>query len=120
MNKNLFKKVLSNPLALAGFIIIVIIFLLAMLAPWIAPYDPDAFDVKAILLSPSWQHWMGTDGLGRDVWSRMLYGGRISLLVGFVAVGISTAIGIILGALAGYYRGWIETIIMRLVDAMPG
>ncbi len=103
---------------MAGFIIITIMFILAMLAPLIAPYDPDAFDVKAILLSPSWQHWMGTDGLGRDVFSRMLYGGRISLMVGIVAVGISTAIGIMLGALAGYYRGWIDTLIMRLVDVM--
>ena len=118
MQKNIFIKALSNPLALAGFIIITIMFLLAMLAPWVAPYDPDAFNVKAILLAPSWQHWMGTDGLGRDVLSRMLYGGRISLLVGLVAVGISTAIGIILGALAGYYRGWVDTVIMRLVDIM--
>ncbi len=118
MNKGLLKKALSNPLAMAGFIIIVSIFILAILAPWIAPYDPDAINVKAILISPSGQHWMGTDGLGRDVLSRMLYGGRISLLVGLVAVGISTAIGILLGALAGYYRGWVDTFIMRLVDVM--
>lgn len=118
MKNNLLKKMLSNPLSMAGFIIISVVFLLALLAPLIAPYDPNAYDVKAILLSPSWQHWMGTDGLGRDVLSRMLYGGRISLLVGFVAVGISTAIGIILGALAGYYRGWVDTVIMRLVDVM--
>ncbi len=118
MNSNLFNKVLENPLSKAGFVIIVSIFLLAMLAPLIAPYDPNDFDVKSILLAPSWQHWMGTDGLGRDVFSRMLYGGRVSLLVGFVAVGISTAIGIILGALAGYYRGWVDTVIMRLVDVM--
>lgn len=118
MNKDLFKKALSNPLAMAGFIIIVLVFLLALLAPWIAPYDPDALDVKAILLSPSLTHWMGTDALGRDVLSRMLFGGRISLLVGIVAVGISTTIGIILGALAGYYRGWVDTVIMRLVDVM--
>ncbi len=118
MQRNILAKALSNPLALAGFIIIMMMFLLAMLAPWLAPYDPDAFDVKAILLGPSWQHWMGTDGLGRDVLSRMLFGGRISLLVGLVAVGISTAIGIVLGALAGYYRGWVDTVIMRLVDIM--
>ena len=118
MNWLLFKRTLSNPLALAGFIIILFIFLLAMLAPFIAPYDPNDINVKAILLSPSLQHWMGTDGLGRDVLSRMLYGGRISLLVGLVAVGISTIIGILLGAIAGFYRGWIDVCIMRLVDVM--
>jgi peptide/nickel transport system permease protein len=118
MDKNLLQKALTNPLSKAGFIIIVMIFLLAMLAPIIAPFDPDDINVKAILLGPSWQHWMGTDGLGRDVLSSMLYGGRISLLVGLVAVGISTAIGIILGAIAGYYRGWVDTLIMRLVDVM--
>ncbi len=118
MNKNLLFKALNNPLSKAGFIIIVVVFLLAMLAPLIAPYDPDDINVKVILIAPTWQHWMGTDGLGRDVLSRMLFGGRISLLVGLVAVGISTVIGIILGAIAGYYRGWVDTVIMRLVDVM--
>ena len=118
MNLSMFKKALSNPLALAGFIIILLIFVLAMLAPFIAPYDPNEINVKAILLGPSMQHWMGTDGLGRDVLSRMLHGGRISLLVGLVAVGISTLIGILLGAIAGFYRGWVDVLIMRLVDVM--
>jgi peptide/nickel transport system permease protein len=112
------KKILQNPLALTGLLLISAILFLALLAPWLAPYDPDAIQVKQILLGPSAGHWMGTDGLGRDVWSRMLYGGRVSLLVGLVAVGISTVIGIILGALAGYYRGWADTVIMRLVDIM--
>lgn len=118
MNKSLLSKAITNPLTKAGFIIIVAIFLLAMLAPIIAPFDPDDINVKSILIAPSAQHWMGTDGLGRDVLSRMLYGGRISLLVGLVAVGIATIIGIILGAIAGYYRGWVDTVIMRLVDVM--
>ncbi len=117
-NQSTLNQVLANPLARAGFVIILLIFILAILAPWIAPYDPDAIDVKAILLGPSGSHWMGTDGLGRDVWSRMLYGGRVSLLVGFVAVGISTCIGVILGMLAGYFRGWVDTTIMRFVDLM--
>ena len=103
---------------MVGFIIIVSVFILAMLAPLISPFDPNDIDVKAILLAPSWQHWMGTDGLGRDVLSRMLHGGRISLLVGLVADGIATAIGIVLGAISGYYRGWVDTLIMRLVDVM--
>jgi peptide/nickel transport system permease protein len=112
------KRAIQNPLALAGLIIIGLIALMAIFANWIAPFDPDAINVKAILLAPSWEHIMGTDGLGRDVWSRMLFGARISLLVGIVAVGISTLIGIILGAIAGYYRGWVDTVIMRFVDIM--
>ena len=115
---HVFKKSLINPLAMLGFIIILSVLVLALLAPIIAPYDANDINVKAILLGPSQAHWMGTDGLGRDVLSRMLHGGRISLLVGLVAVGISTAIGIVLGALAGYYRGWVDTVIMRLVDVM--
>jgi peptide/nickel transport system permease protein len=112
------KYVLANPLARWGAAIIGSILLLALLAPIIAPYDPEAIDVKSILVAPSTAHWMGTDGLGRDVFSRMLFGAQISLLVGFVAVGIATTIGIILGAVAGFYRGWVDVVIMRLVDVM--
>lgn len=115
---SLFTNTMRNPLSKVGFLMIAMMLLLALFAPLIAPFEPNAINVKAILLAPSWTHWMGTDGLGRDVFSRMLYGGQISLLVGFVAVGISTAIGIILGALAGYYRGWVDILIMRLVDVM--
>jgi peptide/nickel transport system permease protein len=118
MKHSLAIKTLSNPLALTGFVIIATILLLALFAPFIAPYDPDAIDVKAILISPSSAHLMGTDGLGRDVFSRMLFGARISLLVGIVAVGIATLIGVVLGAIAGYYRGWVDIVIMRLVDVM--
>ena len=118
MHQTFFHKALANPLAKTGVLIILVVFFLAVLAPFIAPYDPDDINVKAILLAPSAEHWMGTDGLGRDVLSRMLFGGQISLLVGLVAVGISTAIGIVLGALAGFYRGWVDTLIMRLVDIM--
>lgn len=112
------KHILDNGLARWGFAIIASILLLALFAPLIAPFDPDFINVKAILLPPSSAHWMGTDGLGRDVFSRMLFGAQISLLVGFVAVGISTIIGIILGAISGFYRGWVDTVIMRLVDVM--
>ncbi len=112
------KNILRNPLALSGTIIITVILILAIFAPLIAPYDPNFIDIESILVSPSSFHLMGTDGLGRDVFSRMLFGARISLLVGFVAVGIATAIGIILGSIAGFYRGWIDSIIMRLVDIM--
>jgi len=112
------NRALRNPLAFWGLVIIAVVLALALLAPLLAPYDPDAIDVKSILLPPSTAHWMGTDGLGRDVFSRMLFGSRISLLVGFVAVGIATLIGVILGAISGYYRGWVDVLIMRLVDVM--
>lgn len=112
------NRAMRNPLAFWGLVIIAIVLALALLAPVLAPYDPDAIDVKSILLPPSIAHWMGTDGLGRDVFSRMLFGSRISLLVGFVAVGIATLIGVILGAISGYYRGWVDVLIMRLVDVM--
>ena len=112
---NLFK---GNLLAIIGFIIISIILFVAIFAAFLSPYDPNYIDINSILLPPSYDHLMGTDGLGRDVLSRMLYGARISLFVGFVAVGIATLIGIFLGSIAGFYGGWIDSIIMRLVDIM--
>ena len=112
---NLFK---GNLLATVGFIIISIILFVAIFAPLLSPYDPNYIDINSILLPPSFDHLMGTDGLGRDVLSRMLYGARISLFVGFVAVGIATIIGIFLGSIAGFYGGWLDSIIMRLVDIM--
>ncbi|PKO54520.1 MAG: peptide ABC transporter permease [Betaproteobacteria bacterium HGW-Betaproteobacteria-2] len=112
------RRALSNPMAFGGFLIIAVIMMLALAAPLIAPFDPEAIDVKSILLPPSSTHWMGTDGLGRDVFSRMLFGARVSLMVGIVAVGIATLIGIVLGSISGYYRGWVDVFIMRLVDVM--
>ena len=108
----------GNPLTLIGFIIITIILFIAVFASVLSPYDPNYIDINSILLPPSFEHLMGTDGLGRDVLSRMLYGARISLFVGFVAVGIATLIGIVLGSIAGFYGGWVDSIIMRLVDIM--
>jgi peptide/nickel transport system permease protein len=91
---------------------------LAALAPKIAPWDPNRPDVRNILDGPSRAHPLGTDQLGRDVFSRMLYGARVSLAVGFVSVGIATLIGIALGAAAGYHGGTIDAMVMRLVDLM--
>jgi len=108
----------GNSLAIVGFIIISIILFVAIFAHFLSPYDPNYIDINSILLPPSLDHLMGTDGLGRDVLSRMLYGARISLFVGFVAVGIATLIGIILGSIAGFYGGWLDSVIMRLVDIM--
>jgi peptide/nickel transport system permease protein len=111
--KELFFK---NPLLLVGTLVVATVALLAILAPMIAPYDPSDINVRAILLPPSWEHWCGTDTLGRDVLTRMLYGARVSLAVGFVAVGIALLVGIILGSIAGHYGGRIDGALMRLTD----
>ncbi|HNR12846.1 MAG TPA: ABC transporter permease [Thermodesulfobacteriota bacterium] len=112
------RRFRRNKLALGGAGIILVLFIIAAFAPLLAPYDPDALDIKGLLAPPSAQHLMGTDDLGRDVLSRIIWGARVSLLVGFVAVGISVSVGIILGALAGYYGGSIDSMIMRFVDVM--
>lgn len=111
------QRLRQNRMALAGGIIVLCMFLMAAVASLVSS-DPSAIDISQRLLSPSWSHPLGTDDLGRDVLVRLLYGARISLLVGFVAVGISSLIGILLGALAGYYGGWIDALIMRFVDIM--
>ena len=107
-----------NRLALAGGVVVVALALLALLAPVISPRDPNRLDVKRILDAPSKAHPLGTDQLGRDVLSRMLYGARVSLAVGFVSVGIAAVIGIVLGSLAGYHGGTTDAMVMRLVDLM--
>lgn len=112
------RRLLSNPLAVSGAVIVMVLFVIALTAPWIAPWDPYEFDARHVLEGPSRAHWLGTDSIGRDVLSRMLYGARVSLMVGFVAVGISTAIGMALGAVAGFFGGIIDAIIMRFVDVM--
>jgi len=107
-----------NQLALAGGVVVAALVLLAVLAPLLAPRDPNRPDTKRILAPPSRSHWFGTDQLGRDVLSRVLYGARVSLAVGFVSVGIATLIGILLGSAAGYHGGVADNVIMRLVDLM--
>lgn len=109
---------MKNKLAVTGGVLVFLVFVLSIFAPWIAPHRPAAIDIDNILVGPSFSHPLGTDDLGRDVLSRMLWGGRISLEVGFVAVGIATIIGIILGSIAGYYGGLIDSLIMRAVDIM--
>jgi len=108
----------NNPLAVAGLLIVGFLCVVALSAPWLAPYDPQAIDTWHILEPPSRAHLLGTDPLGRDCLSRLIYGARISLLVGIVAVGIATVIGTFLGALGGFYGKWIDGLIMRFVDIM--
>lgn len=107
-----------NKMAMAGLALVVAMFAVSLAAPWLAPYDPGQIDLQAALLPPSAAHPMGTDPLGRDVLSRIIYGARVSLKVGFVAVGLATLIGLGIGALAGFYGGWVDFWLMRLVDLM--
>lgn len=101
-----------------GLGIVLVMSLAALCAPLIAPYDPTLEHDYAVLVPPCAEFWLGTDRLGRDVFSRLLYGGQVSLWVGFVAVGISVSIGTVLGLISGYFRGWVDEIIMRGVDVM--
>ncbi len=107
-----------NQLAVVAAAVVAVLALAAMLAPALAPWDAHKPDTRKILAGPSGSHWFGTDQLGRDVLSRVLHGSRVSLAVGFVSVGIATAIGVLLGAAAGYHGGTMDAVIMRLVDLM--
>jgi peptide/nickel transport system permease protein len=107
-----------NRMAMTGLALVLGLFVISIFAPWLAPYDPNLIDLKQVLMPPSPAHYLGTDTLGRDVLSRIIFGSRVSLKVGFVAVGLATLIGLFIGALAGYYGGWVDSALMRLVDLM--
>jgi peptide/nickel transport system permease protein len=110
-----FKK---SKVALTGLVILIVMYLVALLAPLLAPYDPIAQKdiVATSFMAPNAQHWLGTDRFGRDILSRILYGARISLAIGFIATLISITLGTVLGALAGYFGGKIDTFVMRFTD----
>lgn len=119
MIKNeILRRFMKNRLALAGGSIVILLFIVSALAPWLAPYDPNQINLDLVLAPPSSAHPFGTDQLGRDVLSRMIWGTRISLKVGFVATGISILIGTILGAISGFYGRWVDALVMRFTDIM--
>lgn len=116
------RRFTRNRLAVFGLFILIIMALFSIVGPWISPYDLDQYNVKNKNMAPNAQHWLGTDKLGRDVLLRLMLAGRISLTVGLIATGISVIIGATLGALAGFYRKFADTLIMRIADifmAMP-
>jgi len=118
-----FKKLLRNFAFTSGFILTVAIVIMALAAPLLAPYDPNLQDTSRRLEAPSKQHLLGLDDLGRDVLSRIVWGARISLMVGFSVVILASLVGVTLGAISGYFGGIIDTLIMRLTDillAFPG
>jgi peptide/nickel transport system permease protein len=105
-------------LAITGIVILAVMVALAVLAPWIAPYDPEKTDLFSIKAPPSSEHWLGTDAIGRDVLSRLLHGARFSLGIGVASAIIATVVGLAVGAVAGYYGGYLDGLLMRFVDLM--
>lgn len=105
-----------HPLIFWGGALVLVLVLMALTCQWLAPYDPNNQVLADRLLPPSWHHWMGTDQYGRDILSRMLYGSRISLAVGLVAVSLYVLIGTTVGSVAGYYGGWVDGLLMRVTD----
>jgi peptide/nickel transport system permease protein len=112
------RRLRRNRAALVGMGVIIMLVMVAILAPVLTPYDPNKTDMKARLQRPSLSHPLGTDNFGRDMFSRVLYGSRISLYVGFVAVGIGAIFGGVLGAVGGYYGGRLDNFIMRCMDVL--
>ncbi|MGH7567196.1 MAG: oligopeptide ABC transporter permease [Gemmatimonadota bacterium] len=114
------RRFRRNRLAMAGLAIMVLLYWVTLLAPFLAPYDPN-FQGNIVLnryLSPSMEHFLGTDKFGRDIFTRILYGARISLSIGFISIAISVTLGTLVGAMAGYFRGWVDTAIARLIDML--
>ncbi len=104
--------------ALAGLMILILLIITALLAPVISPFDPIKIDTSHNLFSPGSPYFFGTDQYGRDVFSRVLYGSRISLVIGLISVGIASVIGVTVGLVSGYYAGWVDSVLMRLIDIM--
>lgn len=116
MNSIVLKKTRRNKSVMIGFFMVIIVVFMALFAPLIAPYPVDEMDMTQQLLSPSSEHWFGTDQYGRDLLTRVIYGSRVSLMVGVVTVMASMVIGVLLGLIAGFYGGIVDSIIMRIVD----
>ncbi|MEC7917823.1 MAG: ABC transporter permease [Pseudomonadota bacterium] len=118
--KDAFNRLISNKFSLFGLIYIIFIVVLALLTPLIAPYDYALQDLDLGPSGPSSEHWLGTDTLGRDLLTRMMYGSRISLMVGFLATTVALLIGVVWGTIAGFSGGKVDTVMMRIVDVLYG
>jgi peptide/nickel transport system permease protein len=116
--RRIVRVMFSRKVVIVGFVIIVLMVLMATFAPWLAPYDPNLTNLPEALQQPSKTHLLGTDALGRDTLSRIIYGSRTSLLVGIVSIFIAASLGMTLGLIAGYFGGATNVIIMRFVDAL--
>ncbi len=113
-----FNKFMNNRLALAGAIFLITIIITAIFVPFLTSHDPAKMQLGSRLKAPSLEYWLGTDRFGRDLLTRILYGARVSLIVGFVSVFGAITIGTVVGSIAGYFRGWVDAVLMRFVDLM--
>ena len=122
--RSIAEAVKHQPLAAVGVAVLIVFAICAVFAPWLAPQDPAQLDLAGRLMGPSWAHWFGTDELGRDILSRTLFGARISLIAAVSVVGLSLAVGLVAGGLAGFYGGWTDTVMNVYVTnafmALPG
>lgn len=114
----LLKRLLNHRLGMIGLLILLVNILVAIMAPWIATHDPLKVDVTYQAAPPSAEFYFGTDEYGRDIFSRVVYGTRISLYISFLSVGLAAMVGMLIGAVAGYYGGWIDNLLMRIMDAI--
>ncbi len=118
MGTKLVRRFMRNRMATVGVVILLFIIIIAVFAPWIAPYSPQAQNLRRRFETSSSDHWFGTDELGRDIFSRIVYGSRVSLMVGFAAAFGGLVVGVIIGMLSGFYGGRFDDLVMRLIDVM--
>jgi peptide/nickel transport system permease protein len=116
----LIHRLIRHPSLVIGATIVVVMVMVATFAPWVSGYDPEQMDMANRLAGPSRLHFLGTDNFGRDLWTRVAFGARISLLIGLISVGVAAVVGTLVGLMAGYYRGWIDLLLMRIVDLFLG
>mgnify|MGYP003146017292 CR=1 FL=1 len=118
LTQDAFARLRKNKMAMASLLVLLIIIVVSLLTPWIAPYSDEEQNLDLGASAPSAAHWLGTDVLGRDQLTRILYGSRISLMVGFIATGVALTIGVLWGSVAGFVGGRVDAIMMRIVDAL--
>lgn len=118
LTRDAFRRLYKNKMAMLGLVILIFLIVVALLTPWIAPYTYQGQNLAMGATPPSAQHWLGTDVLGRDQLTRVMYGSRISLMVGFIATAVALLIGVLWGAIAGFVGGRVDTVMMRIVDVL--
>jgi oligopeptide transport system permease protein len=118
LSQDAFRRLCKNKMAMLGLVVLSFFILIALLTPWIAPYSYEGQNLELGAVAPSTEHWLGTDTLGRDQLTRIMYGSRISLMVGFIATSVALLIGVLWGAVAGFVGGRMDAVMMRIVDAL--